>query len=69
MRLFFCKENMYLFLFLLSRDIEDQSKSLLVLNTDVSSDFVIKSKSVLEVGRWKAIELQFYFYSIQDQLF
>lgn len=44
-----------------SRDIKDLSKSLLALNTDISSDFVRKSRSLFEVGRWKAVELRFFF--------
>ncbi|XP_022164968.1 uncharacterized protein LOC111029998 isoform X1 [Myzus persicae] len=43
-----------------SRDIKDLSKSLLALNTDISSDFVRKSRSLFEVGRWKAVELRFF---------
>ncbi|XP_025407624.1 uncharacterized protein LOC112681595 [Sipha flava] len=43
-----------------SRDIRDLSKSLLALNTDISSDFVRKSRSLFEVGRWKAVELRFF---------
>lgn len=42
------------------RDIKDLSKSLLALNTDISSDFVRKSRSLTEVGRWKAVELRFF---------
>ncbi|CAI6372886.1 unnamed protein product [Macrosiphum euphorbiae] len=43
-----------------SKDIKSLSKSLLALNTDISSDFVRKSRSLLEVGRWKAVELRFF---------
>jgi len=43
-----------------SKDIKDLSKSLLALNTDISSDFVRKSRSLFEVGRWKAVELRFF---------
>lgn len=43
-----------------SKDIKDLSKSLLALNTDISSDFVRRSRSLLEVGRWKAVEFRFF---------
>lgn len=49
--------------------INKLSKSILELNSYITSDFVRKGRSMQDLSRWKATEYRFFFCYTQDKLF